>query len=125
MQHDWYWRRLFLTEGGYVKSLLGLGWFLVEAGDQVWMLRGGGVLYILGLYFVGGTCSASTLDLTGSPSDMRDYLQGTVVYRYIGECLMVGLMDGEMLDMMGEHPTRPRPSPLKNMDENFRTITLV
>jgi hypothetical protein len=43
----------------------------------------------------------------------------------MGEAFILGLMDGEILEMMGENPRRPPPSPLHAMDTQFRIISLI
>ena len=118
-------RRLFCTDQDHKKGLLGLGPKNGHSGNEVWMLKGSSVLHVLRPVLVDATCSHSTFDVTGDQSGLRDYWKGTVVYEYVGDCFMVGLMDGEVLDMMGEEPKRPRPAPLEDMDREFRVITLV
>jgi hypothetical protein len=47
---------------------------------------------------------------------------GDRFFAYMGECFMYGLMDGEILDMMGESPRSKAPSPLEGMDREFRKV---
>ncbi len=125
LDRAWQNRMVFSTDEDYLEGLVGLGPDIAEPSDEVWMLKGGSVLYTLRPLLVDESRSHSTLDVTGDRSGLRDYWKGTVVYQYIGECFMVGLMDGEIVDMMGKEPKRSRPATLKEMDTEFRVITLV
>ncbi|KAF2432984.1 hypothetical protein EJ08DRAFT_584731 [Tothia fuscella] len=64
----------FETEKGYI----GLGPFMVEPGDQVCVLFGGRVLYVL-----------------------RPDQDGSCIY--IGDAYVHGLMDGEAIEQWREH----------------------
>ena len=50
---------------------------------------------------------------------------GMPTYELVGEAFVLGLMDGEIIDMLGETPRRERPPPLADMDKDFRTIGLI
>jgi hypothetical protein len=50
---------------------------------------------------------------------------GMPTYELVGEAFVLGLMDGEVIDMLGETPKRERPPPLADMDRVFRTIGLI
>jgi hypothetical protein len=112
-------RRLGITKGG----LIGLVPQDTRVGDQVHVLVGGQVLYVLRPPLI--TASHKTLEL-GKSSDKEQHdvsedletsedmhhlqaLQALMLesetpkekcYRFVGECYMLGLMDGVMLNMI-------------------------
>ena len=50
---------------------------------------------------------------------------GVPTYELVGEAFVLGLMDGEVIDMLGETPKRERAAPLGDMDREFRRIGLI
>ena len=47
---------------------------------------------------------------------------------FVGEVFMMGLMEGQVSEMMGKYPEKPkleRPLPLKDMANEFSNIYLV
>ncbi len=105
-------------------SLLGLGPRPQNMEIEIWMCKGGKSLYMLGPTVYSETTESEVLDLTGGPNGWRTVQRGDVVYQYLGECYMLGLMHGELIDIMQQMP-EDRPWPLKDMDSEFRTICLV
>lgn len=97
----------------------------MQIGDEVWLLKGGNVLYILRPRSIKKDCAFKVLDCTGALSTTRQLREDENSYEFVGEAFIHGLMDGELLGMMGEHPTRERLSPLEGMDRHFRNVALV
>ncbi|KAK4946204.1 hypothetical protein LTR10_014716 [Elasticomyces elasticus] len=102
---------------------LGPGW--AQAGDEVWLLQGAKVPFVLrprhqDAHQATGDC---ILDLhTGT---VKVYGTGQVAFEVVGECFILGLMDGELLDMMGPHPRRrERPHVLKELADNFSELDI-
>ena len=113
-------RRLFYTSAG----LMGLAVQETEIGDEIWLLRGGRVLYApRPLVAVEKTHAMVNLG-SGDLSTTTVHL-GETVYELVGEAFVLGLMDGETLEMIGESPKRPRPRSLQDMDQKFRDVRLV
>ena len=105
-------------------ALIGLGPETMQPGDEVWLLKGGRVLYILRPAFIeehSPSIFEGTINLTGSEPS-RDKIGS---YRFVGECFVHGLMDGEVAGMLGDSPVSPKPLPLHGMDESFRVVALV
>jgi hypothetical protein len=119
-------RHLFLTKGrgDDASFMIGLGPESMQPGDEVWMLKGGKVLYILRQHTPAKLSTAGVIDVCGGLHYIRTFARGEIVYQVIGEAFMMGLMDGKILGMMGEAPKRQRPPPLADMDREFRTIYL-
>lgn len=99
---------------------MGLGPHNAKAGDQVWMLKGGKVLYVLRQKVITEAVIYRSLDLSTGSSEEMVVAPDDVVYELVGECFVLGL-----LDMLGDEPRRPRPPPLCTMDREFRNIGLV
>lgn len=68
-----FYRSLFKTSSGY------LGWGRVEDGDEVWVLLGGDVPFVL------------------RP------VAGSTEYRLVGDCYLHGIMDGEAVTELGDN----------------------
>jgi Heterokaryon incompatibility protein (HET) len=119
-------RALFKTKTDLTgnKVLLGLGPQNLQPGDEVWLLRGGSVLYILRPRLAEALPAAQVFDCTES-SGAKSEAEAEPFYQFIGEAFIQGLMDGQVLGMMGEHPKRARPSALKSMDRHFRSVLLI
>jgi hypothetical protein len=111
-------RRFFETklQCNHGQGLVGLGPRECRAGDQVWTLKGGKVLYTLRTGRVKGDHVLGTLNLVDCEYRDEQYSENNLIYEFIGESFILTLMDGEILDMVGEAPKRPRPSPLHEMD---------
>jgi hypothetical protein len=107
------------------QGLMGLGPHDAKVSDQVWMLQGGKVLYVLRQKAITEAVAYRSLDLSTGCSEEMVVVTGDVVYELVGECFVLGLMDGEILDMLGDEPRRPRPTPLCSMARKFRKIGLV
>ena len=120
-------RVLFRTRADSNDSdvLLGIGPESMRGGDEVWLLKGGSVLYILRPLLTEPRGTLQVLDCTGANTTILNIRKGGSTYELVGEAFIHGLMDGELLGMMGEHPRRERLSPLKGMDRQFHDITLV
>ena len=92
-------------------GLMGLGSSGTQAGDQVYLLKGGRVPFVL------------------RPVEPESGVGGdgeaTAKYRFIGECYVHGIMDGQALEIVGENPTREKPDVLKQMDTDWRKLVLV
>jgi hypothetical protein len=119
-------RCLFFTrpdsEGG--KGLLGLGDATIQAGDSVWMFKGGKVLYVLREKKSDADRTLSVFNVTGEKHHSLNINKGDKQFILIGECFIHGLMDGQLLDFIGEVPQKARPAPLEQMDRHFRKIYL-
>ena len=119
-------RRLFFTqpdsEGG--KGLLGLGDATIQTGDSVWMFKGGKVLYVLREKESEADRTLNVFNLTGEEHHSLNITKGDKQFVLIGECFIHGLMDGQILDFIGEVPKKARPAPLELMDRHFRKIYL-
>lgn len=107
------------------QGLMGLGPQNARMGDEVWMLKGGKVLYVLRPMTVSEAVTYHSLDLSTGHSEDEAAAPGDVVYKLVGECFILGLMDGRVLDMLGDEPQRPRPPPLHMMDRCFRKVGLI
>jgi hypothetical protein len=120
-------RALFRTQAGSTdgRVLLGLGPESMKCGDEVWLLKGGSVLYILRAHPAEPRRDLQVLDCSGGQDKTVDMNQDGKFYELVGEAFIHGLMDGELLGMMGEIPRRERPSPLKGMDRSFGIVTLI
>jgi len=123
-------RSVFTTEKSDQDDtcLVGIGPGFMQTGDEVFMFEGGHVLYVVRRTevtdFTGGCVSAVCLDCTGSKSGTVFLDIGAEALCYVGECFMHGLMDGEILDMIGPERKRERPAALAGMDENFKKYYL-
>ncbi|KIX01385.1 uncharacterized protein Z518_09110 [Rhinocladiella mackenziei CBS 650.93] len=120
-------RTLFLTESTPDGSpgLIGLGPWNAKAGDEVWLLQGFRVLAILRPLQITEDCTYGSMDLETGDAKDKFLPAGETVYEYVGEAFILGLMDGEIIDMLGSPPKRPRPPTLVQMDKDFRKIGLV
>jgi hypothetical protein len=126
MHNNLWCRRLFETKPqcNDGQGLIGLGPGQAKPGDEVWMLKGGKVLYILRPKYIREHQILRTLNLVNGECRDEKYSEDDLVYEFIGESFILGLMDGEILDMMGENLERPRPSILYEMDSKFRIISM-
>ena len=97
----------------------------MKRGDEIWLLKGGSVLYILRASPEGPRRDLQVLDCFGGQNKILDMNQDGRFYELVGEAFIHGLMDGELLGMMGDVPRRERPSPLGGMDRSFGIITLI
>ena len=114
-------RRLFYTSAG----LMGLAVQELEIGDELWLLRGGRVLYALRPVVTMEEKTHAAVNLGSGEASTMIIQAGETVYELVGEAFMLGLMDGEALEMIGESPKRPRPRSLQDMDQKFRDVRLV
>jgi len=105
---------------GDEEGLLGLGPSWMVPGDEIFMFKGGSVLYVLREYMATDSYSAPCLDCNGQESNMIHATAGDSFYCYVGECFMHGLMDGEILDMIGSDRKRETPAALAGMDDDFK-----
>ena len=114
---------LFYTTPGADSSqgLLGYGPNTTTLGDELWMLKGGKVLYILR----SKSMKVSSTDLRTGETRALPVDVGVPTYELVGEIFVLGLMDGEIFDMLGNEPKRERPAALAGMDRSFRTIGLI
>ena len=99
-------KHLFLCDGTKALGLedewiLGSGPDTMQIGDELWMLHGGQVLYILRPFFWHGP-DVSQFNASGQPvhtiqpmafSPSQHYLQ---TYDFVGDAFALGLMDGEL-----------------------------
>src|SRR5882672_9763101 len=97
----------------------------MRPGDEVWMFNGGKVLYVIRPLFEMTDDLRVSLDLSGGLIQETIYQHGEISYKSVGECFILGLMDGEVLDFMGKNPKRHRPPPLESMDKELRSVHLV
>lgn len=65
---------------------------------------------------------SNVLDCTGEAHHGIGVLPGYESLGFVGEYFILGLMDGEVLDMIGSDRKRDRPAPLRSMDEDFRKV---
>ena len=103
------------------EGLLGFCRINGQPGDELWMLKGGKVLYLLR----PKPMTIPSADLTTSEPMNLPVDVGVPTYQFVCEAFVLGLMDGEIIDMMGDTPKRERPPPLADMDREFRTIGLI
>ena len=89
------------------------------------MLKGGKVLYILRPRFAPEDFMYDMLYLMDGEYGEEQFSVGDLPYDFIGEASILGLMDGEILDMMGENPKRSPPSPLHELDSDFHIISMI
>lgn len=117
-------RRLFyLTSAGRGgRGLLGLCPGNAQVGDEIWVLRGGRMLHALRCESADHEATAKALDLTGAPHHDKEFGIGDESRSYIGECFIKGLMEGQVLDMIGDQPNRQRPECLQDMGQVFEKI---
>jgi hypothetical protein len=107
------------------QGLMGLGPLNTKVGDEIWMLKGGKTLYVLRRKAISEAVTYRSLDLLTGGSEEKALVPGDVVYELVGECFILGLMDGEILHMLGDEQRRPLPPPLGTMEKDFRKIGLV
>jgi hypothetical protein len=109
--------------------LLGLGPKDIKKDGEVWMLRGGKVLYVLRPVPNMKRCFTHLVrELNDRQLESKHQTTEHPFYRFLGEAFMLGLMDGEVAEMMGLHPNklkRERAQPLKDMAEHFTHILLI
>lgn len=130
------WQHLQLGRKFFVTSetpdqeayLLGLGPQNMVAGDEIWMLKGGKVLYALRRVADVKVKNTLVIRTDGAQHHERSACAPQPTYRFLGEVFMLSLMDGEIIEMMGKHPAfakAPRPSLLKDLSDEFSEIHLV
>ena len=118
-------RLLSTTPSSYrARGLMGLGFLKVNVGDETWMLKGGKVLYGLRLESVTEPFISPSLNVIDDPSRLESFAAGDKYYTFVGECFLLGLMDGEVLNMIGDSPSRARPPGLEFMDSDFQEIRI-
>jgi hypothetical protein len=119
-------RALFRTQVSSTdgRVLLGLGPESMKCGGEVWLLKGGSVLYVLRARPEGPQRDLQVLDCSEGQQGTVDTNQDGKFYELVGEAFIHGLMDGELLGMMGEVPRRERPSPLDGMYRSFGIVTM-
>ena len=112
----------YTTPGpGWSQGLLGYGPGRARPSDELWMLKGGKVLYILRRKDI----EVNSIDLGTGKAKALPVDVGVRTYELVGEAFVLGLMDGEIIDMLGGNPKRKPPPPLAYMDKTFRTIGLI
>ena len=113
----------FYTAPGIGSShgLLGYSVITARPGDELWILKGGKMPFILRPKAV----TIPITDLETGEAFEHPVNAGMPTYELVGEAFVLGLMDGEIIDMLGETPRRERPPPLADMDQDFRTIGLI
>jgi hypothetical protein len=113
----------FYTAPGIGSShgLLGYSVLRARPGDELWILKGGKMPFILRPKAV----TVPITDLETGEASEHPVNTGMPTYELVGEAFVLGLMDGEIIDMLGETPRRERPPPLADMDKDFRTIGLI
>jgi hypothetical protein len=119
--------RLFWTRGGQEVShgLFGLVSLSAKAGDEVWLLQGCRVLVVLRPPTAQVSRACGSVDLETGLGEIKSIDPGEAVYEFVGECFILGLMDGEAIAMLRSPPKSPRPPALVGMDTEFRKIGLV
>lgn len=120
-------RVLFKTQAHARGSdvLLGLGQQGLQSGDKVWLLRGGSVLYVLRPRISEVLHASQVFDCVRSSDMTSASEERESTYQLIGDAFVHGLMDAQLLGMMGEHQRRARLSALESIDRRFRDILLV
>ena len=88
------------------------------------MFKGGKVLYVLREKESDADRTLSVFNVTGEEHHSLNINKGDKQFILIRECFIHGLMDGQLLDFMGEVPRKARPAPLEQMDRHFRKIYL-
>jgi hypothetical protein len=74
--------KLFITESKYI----GIASSSMKIGDEVWVLKGGNVPFLL----------------------LRRLSFGSHEYMLVGDCFVNGCMDGELIDELEKNPTKIR-----------------
>ena len=118
-----YGRCPFYTAPGIGSShgLLGYSVLTARPGDELWILKGGSMPFILRPKAV----RMPITNLETGEAFEHSVDAGMPTYELVSEAFVLGLMDGEIIDMLGETPRRERPPPLADMDKSFRTIGLI
>jgi hypothetical protein len=120
-------RRFFYTNAAAAadssEQLAGLGPRGVHTSYEVWMFKGGKALYMVSPKRVSGVEEIQVLNVAGGESGKKQFHAGDKVYRFVGECFMPGLMQGQLVDIMKQNVDE-RPSPLRHLESDFRTICL-
>lgn len=106
---------------GSSHGLLGLSHATAKPGDELWILKGGKMPFVLRPI----PMTIPSTNLTTGETKALPVNAGMPTYELLGEAFVLGLMDGEIIDMLGETPKRERPPPLADMDRYFRTIALI
>ena len=104
---------------------MGLGPEHARPSDELWILQGARVPIVLRPRVVEEQCTYGSMDLETGIGENKVIAAGETLYEIVGECFVLGLMDGEVIDMLGSPPKRPRPPPLADMDTDWRKIGLV
>ena len=110
------------------ETLIALGPYRSQPELEIWTFKGGSTFYALFPYIVMDTMHAHCLDHTdgsGGINSVVRFAKGGTIYRLVGPCFILGLMNGELREMIGDNRTRPRPAPLTDMDSDFRNVFLI
>ncbi|KAJ9609562.1 hypothetical protein H2200_005889 [Cladophialophora chaetospira] len=106
-------------------GIIGLATKRAQTGDQVWLLQGCRVLVVLRPHVVAMAHEHGSMDLETGLGETKALEAGQTVYEYVGESFILGLMDGEVVDMLGPQPGRATPPSLSDMDREFQKIGLL
>ena len=107
-----------------VEGLCGLGPSWAQAGDELWILKGAKLPVILRRGQATEQLTKTMLNLETGELSERTIAQGDSVHKIVGECFVLGLMDGQIMELLGDNPSRPRPLQLAEMDLDFRQVDL-
>lgn len=108
-------------------SLLCLGPDAAAPGDEIWLLKGGQVFYILRPVKLDLKPSVHESSLWLSDKPMASQVVRSIPvprYHLVGETYLQGFMDGEILARMGDKPVLTRPAALWQMDKDFGELCL-
>ena len=95
-------RAPFRTSAGAGEGdgLYGLGPAWAGPGDEVWILQGASVPFILRPHPSPRKIWSNVADLSNGTTKREVYDTGETLYFNIGECFVLGLMDGEVLELL-------------------------
>lgn len=96
-------RRLYSTKsmaGQNRYGIVGLGPLRIEAGDELWVLSGASVPFILRPSSVKVNTNDFTLDTNTGTAEMKQHeINQSLVYEVVGETFVLGLMDGYVTEL--------------------------
>ena len=103
-------------------GLMGLAPHCARVGDQVFVLKGGSMLYVL-RPVVEQQRESADAQVRDAETDFEG--KEAAAYTLVGECYVHGLMDGQALKMLERKQRGVKARVLEEMDEMFRGLTLV
>ena len=111
------------ASAGEADGLYGLGPAWAGPSDEVWILQGASVPFILRPHPSPVKIWSNVADLSTGATEREVYKAGETLHFNIGECFVLGLMDGEVLELLsakGDNTVAKLP----DMEHEFRTLIL-